>query len=229
MDIILLAGLWLRNTIWDDVAADLARCGHRPIVPSLPGVDDASTTAGLADQVDAVVAAVDGASRPMVVGHSAASSLAWIAADRRPETVDLAVLIGGFPTDDGGTYADFFETVDGVMPFPGWEPFEGPDSADLGAADRQRIVDGAVPVLERVSKGTVRLHDERRFSVPVLLVCPEYDPEQARGWIAGGDVPELAAASSVSYADIDSGHWPMVSRPAELAALLDRAALERGA
>ena len=37
-------------------------------------------------------------------------------------------------------------------------------------------------------------------------------------------MPELAKARQVDYADIDSGHWPMFTRPAELAALLAAAA-----
>lgn len=66
----------------------------------------------------------------------------------------------------------------------------------------------------------VRLTDERRFEVPVVVVCPEFTPAQARKWIDGGDVPELARARSVDFADIDSGHWPMISRPVELAQVL---------
>jgi len=227
MDLILLAGLWLPNTIWDDVAAELTRLGHRPIAPPLPGVDDGATGATLADQVATVVAAIDGAERPLVVGHSAASALAWVSADRRPDAVEQVVMIGGFPVADGGPYADFFETVDGVMPFPGWEPFEGPDSADLDAAARERLAALAVPVPEGVSKSTVDLRDLRRYEVPVVLVCPEFDAQQARTWIEEGELPELAAASNVTLVDIDSGHWPMISRPAELAALLDRVATGR--
>jgi hypothetical protein len=55
----------------------------------------------------------------------------------------------------------------------------------------------------------------------VALVCPEFTPEQARGWIDAGELPELAGARRLSLVDLDSGHWPMVSRPAELARLLD--------
>lgn len=224
MDIILIAGLWLEASVWDGVAAELRGYGHQPMPLELPGVADRSAAATFADQVAAVVAAVDGADRPMVVGHSAASSLAWVAADRRPQEVDRVVLVGGFPVTDGESYADFFETADGVMPFPGWGPFEGPDSADLDAAARDRLAAGMVAVPEGVSKGVVRLDDTRRFDVPVALVCPEYSPEQARGWITDGPIPELAAARHVSFLDIDSGHWPMVTRPAELARLLDTAA-----
>jgi pimeloyl-ACP methyl ester carboxylesterase len=70
----------------------------------------------------------------------------------------------------------------------------------------------------------VRLTDERRFEVPVLLVCPEFTPAQARKWIDAGEVPELARAGHVDFADIDSGHWPMLTRPAELAGILAAAA-----
>lgn len=223
MDIILISGLWLKQSIWADVAAELTRLGHNPIPLSLPGVDDATPTAALSDHVAAVVSAVDSADRPMVVGHSAACSLAWIAADQRPEAISGVVLIGGFPTDDGDAYADMFEPVDGLMLFPGWEPFEGPDSDDLDEAARQRFVDDAVGVPQGVSQGVVRLTDDRRFEVPTVLVCPEFDPDQARAWIDAGDVPELAAAKHLSYVDIDSGHWPMVTRPTELARLLDEA------
>jgi len=224
MDIILIAGLWLPRSIWDDVAAALRQHGHRPIPISLPGVDDSSTTATLEDQVAAVIAAVDAADHPMVVGHSAACTLAWMAADRRPDRIDGVVLIGGFPASNGDSYADFFEPIDGLMPFPGWEPFEGPDSADLDEEMRDEFASVAVPVVAGVSKGTVRLVDDRRFDVPVLAVCPEYTPDQARAWIASGDVPELERARRLSYVDIDSGHWPMLTKPAELADILADAA-----
>ena len=173
--------------------------------------------------MEAALAAVDAADRPMVVGHSAACGLAWMVADRRPDAIDRVVLIGGFPPSDGEAYADIFPAVDGVMPFPGWEPFEGPDAADLGPADRDRVASVAVAVPEGVSKGIVRLSDDRRFDVPVLMVCPEYTPDDARAWLEAGDLPELAQAKDVTYVDIDSGHWPMVTRPTDLARVLDGA------
>lgn len=224
MDIVLIAGLWLPSSIWSDVSDELERLGHRPLAVDLPGVDDGSVSATLADQVDAVVRAVDAVERPMVVGHSAACTLAWMAADRRSDAIDQVVLVGGFPADDGEVYADFFPTEEGGMAFPGWEPFEGPDSADLDQDARERIASLAVPVPEGVARGVVQLSDEGRFEIPVLLVCPEYSPDAARAWIAAGDVPELSFATQIRYVDIDSGHWPMVTRPAELAGILDAAA-----
>lgn len=221
MDIILMPGLWLKSTAWDEVAAELRRLGHNPVQVELPGTDDESTSATLDDQIAAALEAVDGANRPMVVGHSAASNLAWIVADRRPDSIHSAVLVGGFPTRDGDEYGTFFEIVDGVMPFPGWEPFEGPDSDDLDEGTRDRMAAGAVAVPAGVAEGVVRLTDERRYEVPVVMVCPEYSADDARGWVEDGEIPELAKAANVSYVNIDSGHWPMFSKPVELAAVLD--------
>lgn len=221
MDIVLVAGLWLDASAWAEVTPVLEDLGHRPRPVTLPGQGDGAASATLADQVAAVVAAVDAAEgRPMVVGHSAASSLAWLAADARPEKVGSVVLVGGFPAADGEPYADLFETVDGAMPFPGWEPFAGPDSDDLDEETRRRVAAAALAVPEQVTRGVVHLADERRYDVPVVLVCPEFTPAQAQEWIDAGELPELARAARVELVDLDSGHWPMFSRPAELARLL---------
>ncbi|MFG3223753.1 alpha/beta fold hydrolase [Kitasatospora sp. NPDC048194] len=225
MDILLIAGLWLDGSAWDDVVPELTALGHRPVPLTLPGQGDGVASATLDDQLEAVLAAVDAApGKPLVVGHSAASTLAWLAADRRPERVAKVALVGGFPAADGRPYADQFPVVDGAVPFPGWGPFEGADSADLDQQTRDRIASTAVPVPEAVARGVVRLTDERRFDVPVVLVCPEFAPAQAEEWIAAGASPELARAGRLAFVDLDSGHWPMVSRPRELARVLAEAA-----
>ncbi|GJF19899.1 MULTISPECIES: alpha/beta fold hydrolase [Streptomyces] len=225
MDILLVGGLWLDGSVWDRVASALAPLGHRPVPLTLPGQGDGAASATLDDQLAAVLAAVDAApGRCLVVGHSAACTLAWLAADRRPEQVAGIALVGGFPTGDGQPYADFFEVRDGVMPFPGWEAFDGPDAADLDAEARREFAAAAIPVPEGVARGVVRLADERRFEVPVVVVCPEFTPAQAREWITAGDAPELARAEHIGFADIDSGHWPMITRPADFARILAAAA-----
>ncbi len=221
MDIVLIAGLWLDAGVWDDVGRALETLGHRAVPVRLPGQDDGDASATLADQEAAVLAAVDAAGdRPLVVGHSAACGLAWLAADRRPDRVAAVALVGGFPVSDGERYADFFPAQDGLMAFPGWEPFEGPDAADLDDAARRAFEARAVPVPQGVSQGVVRLSDERRYDVPVVLVCPEFSPAEAREAVEGGQVPELTRARRLSYVDVDSGHWPMLTAPDELARVL---------
>lgn len=200
---------------------ELADRGHTARAVRLPGQGDGNRSATLADQIAEVMAAVDAAEgRPIVVGHSAASNLAWVAADTRPEKVGGVVLIGGFPTPDGKAYADLFPIEAGAMPFPGWGAFEGPDSADLDAARREAFERSAIPVPEGVARGIVHLRDERRFDVPVTLICPEFSPADARRWIEAGEIPELARARHVAFVDIDTGHWPMLTAPAALAEAL---------
>ncbi len=227
MDILLIAGLWLDRSVWDDVAGHLQAHGHRAVPVALPGQGDGNTSATLADQSAAVIAAVDAAAgRPMVVGHSAACSLAWLAADARPARISKVALIGGFPSADGKTYFDGLPVRDAAVPFPGWGEFEGPDSADLDDAAKRAIASSAIPVPEGVTRGVIRLADERRYDVPVVLICPEFTPAQARQWISHGEVPEVAKSRNLSFADIDSGHWPMISAPAELARILAQEAGE---
>ena len=226
MDIILIPGLWLNGgSAWADVATAINAGDHRAVPLTLPGQGDGSTSATLDDQVAAVLTAVDAApDQVVVVGHSAASTLAWLAADARPEKVAQVVFIGGWPNPDGELYADFFEMQNGSMPFPGWGPFEGPDSADLDDEAKRDFESSAVPVPEAVARGVIRLTDERRYDVPALLVCPEFTPDQAKEWVAAGDLPELGKAKHLQYVDIDSGHWPMFTKPTELAELLLAAA-----
>ena len=75
---------------------------------------------------------------------------------------------------------------------------------------------------DEVARGIVTYTTEARFEIPTVMVCPEYSPADAQRWIGGGDVPELTRAAHLSYEDIDSGHWPMLTRPVELAEIIGR-------
>jgi pimeloyl-ACP methyl ester carboxylesterase len=225
MDILLIAGLWLDGSVWDTVAARLETLGHHAVPITLPGQGDGNAAATLADQQASVVAAVDAAAgKPMVVGHSAASTLAWLAADAQPGQVGEVVMIGGFPSPPGTEYNSSFPIAGGVMGFPGWGAFEEPDFADLDDAAKRALESAAIGVPEAVARGVVTYTDERRYDVPVLLVCPEYSAADAQEWIKAGQVAELPKAKDVSFVDIDSGHWPMITQPDELARLLSQAA-----
>ena len=181
MDIVLVAGLWLDGSAWDLVVPELERLGHRPHPVTLPGQGDGTPDATLQDQVDAVLAAVDACEAPvLVVGHSAACTLAWCAADGRPTRVARVAMIAGFGRPDGAPYAVTFPVVDGVIDFPGWEPFEGDLSDDVPAELKERLARDAVSVPGRAALGIVRLTDARRHRVPVTVVCPEFTPAEAR-------------------------------------------------
>ncbi|WP_200958233.1 alpha/beta fold hydrolase [Nocardioides sp. Soil805] len=126
MDIVLIAGLWFDHSAWDLVVPEVERLGHRPRPVTLPGQGDGALVATLDDPVAAVAAAVDRCDAPvLVVGLSAACSLAWCAADARPDQASRVAMIGGFGRPEGEPYAAAFPVVDGLVSFPRWWSLRG--------------------------------------------------------------------------------------------------------
>ena len=131
MDIILIPGLWLTASSWDDVVPALRDAGHTPHPLTLPGVGAPESDVGLADWVDAVVAEVDSIDGPLVlVGHSGGGNVAWAAAEQRADRIRRVVLVDTTPPPPGAEISEF-PVVDGVIPFPGWDFFDAEDTADL--------------------------------------------------------------------------------------------------
>ena len=229
VDIVLIPGLWLDGSCFDDVVVELQALGHRATALTLPGQGDGSTTATLDDQLATVLVAVDGVpGRPLLVGHAFAGSLAWMAADRRPRKVAGVIFLGDYPWSDGVSYAGYFEQTGSVMPFPGWDVWDSAQTADLDAGTRHRIEAATHPMPARVARGVVQLYDEQRFDVPVTLVCLEMTPAMARSDIEGEEAPELERARYLQLVDLDSGSWPMYSAPAQLGRIIADVAKDRG-
>ena len=228
-DVVLVPGLWLQGSTWDAVVPHLERAGHRARPLTLPGTDPDGGRAGIGttEQVAAVVAAVDETPEgvPVVlVGHSMGSAVVHGAVDARPERVARAVYVGGFPASSGRPPASGFGTDGDDLPFPGWDAMDDADVRDLDEPTRATVQAAMVPSPAGLTTDPLVLGDERRFAVPVTMVCPEFTPDQVREWVADGDLPELAAVHDVDYVDLDSGHWPQVTRPAELAEAIAAAA-----
>src|SRR3546814_13475379 len=105
MQIILVPGLWLNGSTWNDVVPLLEAAGHHPLALTLPGMESKDADrAGitLADHVSSVVAALDAADEPvLLVGHSAGCGIAHAALDARPGKVAGILPVGGFPAAAG--------------------------------------------------------------------------------------------------------------------------------
>lgn len=225
MDIILIPGLWLNGDSWERVTSRLRDAGHRVVALSPPGHDGESphgVTYG--DFVADIVTEIDTASAPaMLVGHSAACAAAWAATDRRPRRVAKVLLVGGFPIPDNSVLLDGFESNDdGLLPFPGWQAFDGPDSADLDEGARSWLEGHMSPAPADYALGRQTLANLERYDVPVVMVCPEFSADDVRNWIAEGFAPvaELLHLNRLSYVDLGSGHWPQASCPDDLARVI---------
>lgn len=231
MDIVLVPGLWLSGASWDAVTPTLEQAGHRVRALTLPGMESQDARRSgitLADHVAAVVAAIDEAdSRVLLVGHSLGSAIAHAAVDARPDKVARAVYVGGFPAADGEALLTGLPAEHGEVAMPDWaEVGEEANIVDFDAETLARFYAEAIPAPEQVLAGPQRLStDERRYEVPVTAVCPEYTAEDLRGWVADGEVSELAKTRHVDYVDLPGGHWPQLTQPDRLArVILDAAA-----
>lgn len=225
MDIILVPGLWLDASSWDDVVPALERAGHTVRPLTMPGVGapaGESAEIGIADWVDAVVDEIDaGAGLVVLVGHSGGGNVVYGAADARPERIARIVFVDTFPPGDGGSIWEF-PIVDGVIPFPGWDFFEEPEIADLDEATRARAAAATRSVPARVPTDPLRLGDERRRLVPATMLTGTVPEADIREYIAAAPdwAAELAAVKDLEIVELHSGHWPQFSKPDELASAI---------
>jgi pimeloyl-ACP methyl ester carboxylesterase len=224
MDIILIPGLWLDGSSWDDVVPILEQAGHRAHPMTLPGMDskDADRSAiTLRDHVDAVVAeidAIDEADEVVLVGHSGGGAIAHAAVDARPDRITRVIYVGGFPTGDGHAVADGYPAVNGDVPLPDWSDFDDEELIDLDDELRVAFRERAIPSPEHVTRDPQQLSDDRRYDVPITVISTEFTSEMLRDWIGQGLAPvqEFTKIREVEYVDLPTGHWPQFSRPHEL-------------
>lgn len=228
MDIILIPGLWLDASSWEDVIPALEEAGHRAHPLTLPGLGQPapdSSEIGIAEWIAAAVAAVDAVSGDVVVvGHSGGGNVAWGVADARPDRVNRVIFVDTVPPPPGSGISEF-EVVDGVVPFPGWDFFPDEDVLDLDAATRSRTAPLTRSVPARVPTDGIVLEDPARHRIPVTLLMGGLDQptfeEMIEQWGAYAD--EYRAIDDAEVVRIGSGHWPQFSLPARLGALLNAA------
>ena len=226
MEIVLIPGLWLDGSSWDEVVPALEQAGHRTHAVTLPGMESGAADRAditLRDHVDAVVEVIDSldpaSGKVVLVGHSGGGAIAHAAVDARPERVARVVYVDSWPLGDGGVINDGFPSRNGEVPLPDWSLFEEEDLVDLDEELRTAFRDRAIPSPVHVASDRQRLSDERRHDVPVTVIACEFPSAKLREWMAQGEpsLRELARVRDVDYVDLPTGHWPQFTRPAELA------------
>jgi pimeloyl-ACP methyl ester carboxylesterase len=226
MDFVLIPGLWLDGSSWDEVVPFLRQAGHRTHAMTLPGMgsihaDRSQIT--LRDHVNAVTEVIDSITSAggtvVLVGHSAGGAIAHAALDARPDRVARVIYVGGFPTGDGDALAADLPATDGEVPLPDWAGFDDEELVDLDEAARTKFRSRALPSPVRVTRDPQRLTDRRRYDVPVAVICTEFTADMLRAWIEQGLAPvrEFRNIRDVEYVDLPTGHWPQFTKPRELA------------
>jgi pimeloyl-ACP methyl ester carboxylesterase len=225
MDIILIPGLWLDGSSWDEVVPVLEQAGHRAHPLTLPGMqskDADRSEITLRDHVDAVIGVIDSldpaGGKVVLAGHSGGGLIAHAAADARPDRVAHVLYVDSVPAGDGQPINSELPAEGGEVPLPDWELFDDEDLFDLDDELRTAFRERAIPSPLHVVRDPQRLSDSRRYDVPVTVIACEFPSEMLREWIAEGHpyVQELAKIRNVSYVDLPTGHWPQFTRPQDL-------------
>ena len=195
---------------WHLVEAELRDRGHESVAPDLPIEDDA---AGLARYTDVVIEAIGDRKDVVVVGQSFGGYIAPLVAERIGAR--LIVLIAGMVPQPGETADEMFRTT-------GWEPQPLDDPSPIAVFYHDVPPELAEEALT---------HERRQSDTPGL------EPWPLASW---PDIPTRAIVGrndrffppdwqrtvirdrlGITPDEIDSGHCPALSRPRELAELLD--------
>jgi len=222
--IVLVPGFWLGAWAWNDVAAALRADGLDVTAVTLPGLESPGADRSaitLSDHIEAICQAAAATGVPVVLAvHSGAGVSGYAASDRIPGQIAALVYVDSGPAT--GPLEPDFEAAE--LPLPSWQELEAGGSSLAGLSDEQLAAfrEGAVAEPGAALRESPRLGDERRLDVPTTVVCSSMSSDQIRAAVEAGHpwVGELAKLRSVSYVDLPTGHWPMWSRPRELAAIL---------
>ena len=229
--VVLVPGFWLGAWAWDDVVGPLRAAGlvpHAMTLPGLASVDDDRSVVTLEDHVRYVVHLVE--SLPpgvLLVGHSGGGALVGEVVDRVPERVRRAVYVDSGPLEDGAALFPDLPPGAVEIPLPAWADLEaaGTSAEGLDDAMRAEFRVRAVPHPAGPAREPVRVSNPRRLAVPVTAICSSL-PSQVLRTLAHPGPPLRTELGDfdVTYVDVPTGHWPMLSRPAELAAAIIAAA-----
>jgi pimeloyl-ACP methyl ester carboxylesterase len=221
--IVLVPGFWLGAWAWDEVAGTLRADGLEVTAVTLPGLEsiDADRSAiTLNDHVDAICTAVRASGRPVVlVVHSAAGAPGYAVTDRMPELIAAMVYVDTAPAK--GAFDPKFTATE--LELPSKEELEQNENLEgLSLEQLDTFRRRAIPQPGAALRDALELTNEARRDVASTIVCTGYTSaqfkefaKQGHAWIAG--LPELR---NVTYVDLPTSHWPMWSRPKDLAEII---------
>jgi pimeloyl-ACP methyl ester carboxylesterase len=225
--IVLVPGFWLGAWAWDEVAETLRAEGLDVTALTLPGLESADadrSSIAFSDHVDAIVDAVDAAGVPVVLAvHSGTGASGYAASDRIPEKIAAMVYVDSGPATaalDSGFEGD-------ELPLPSPEDLAREENLD-GLSDAQLATfrDRAVPQPGGPLREAPELGNPARLDIRSVVVCSSSTSNEIKAAVQEGEawVGGLAELRDVTYVDLPTSHWPLWSRPRELAAIIAAAA-----
>jgi pimeloyl-ACP methyl ester carboxylesterase len=227
MDFVLVHGAYHGAWCWDLLVPELERRGHRAVSIDLPVYDP---SAGAAEYAAVVADAIgSGGGKPVVVGHSMGGLVIPLVAALRP--VRRLVFLAGMLPSQGVSLADQrkAEPIDGLVP-PTTAEFTdlGDDVWALGPNTATELFfHDAPPDVAAWAAARLRPQAYRFMTEPSPLAAwPKVESDYIvcrEDRALNPDWGRRAARErlGIEAIEIDGGHSPFLTRPAELAAILD--------
>ncbi|WUI03340.1 alpha/beta hydrolase [Spirillospora sp. NBC_00431] len=239
---VLVPGYWLGAWAWDEVAASLRAAGHDVHAVTLTGMAEREGEAAPDVDVDTHTADIlkvvedGGLTGVVLVAHSGANMAATAAADRVPDRIARIVYVDTGPMPTGMAGIDFHDpesraalekqvAEEGAgwrIPVPPFDPDADPGNlagltAEHLAVMRER---GTPQPFGTATQPAAR--PDPLPGTPRTLIATTI-PLAAVRQMAGDGHPVFSMMSGPgwTYRELPTGHWPMFSKPRELAALLD--------
>ena len=223
--IILIAGHWLGAWAWDEVLEHLKTDHPHAIAMTLPGLDahdPERATKTLDAQAEAIMGAITqhGNQPAILVAHSGANAPVSLVMDRYPELVLRVVWVDSGPVATGSVFApDLPEELE-ELPLPPFDVLAQQASLEgLSAEVLQQFRARAVPEPGPVLRQPVELTNDARRRVRTTMVCCSIPGAQVLELAQTGHpmFTEIANLEHLDVIDLPTGHWPMWSRPRDLA------------
>ncbi|MGW5642769.1 alpha/beta fold hydrolase [Saccharopolyspora sp. NPDC003752] len=233
--IVLVPGFWLGAWAWDDVTRELRELGHDVHAVTLPGLADRAAEAGPEVGVETHIADLVGLIEDndlrevVLVGHSGGNVPVTGAADRVPDRVARVVYVDAGPMPSGMAVLDsnppevqeeWRKAVEAEG--DGWRlPLPEFGVEDLaGLSDEQLARMRAMSTPQPFATATQPLRRPDAVpDVPISVIASTFTPEEVKALVDAG-IPMFALLAGADLHHLPTGHWPMFSRPADLAAML---------
>lgn len=223
---VLVPGAWLGAWAWHDVTADLRERGHDVYPLSLTGLGERShlfnPRVGLDTHIEDIVNLVESEGLRDVILVAASYSGAPVtgAADRLGDRLSRVVWVDSAPFGDGMGMSSF--TPPEVLgddplyyPFPGGAAIAaGPDGRGLTTEHAALMDERADPHPRKTYTDVLSLKGGQTAR-NVLVAC-----DSTRALVAAGLPILMFFGDDYDRFDLETGHWPMLSAPHELAEVL---------
>ena len=241
-NIVLVPGFWLGSWAWHAVARALRRQGHEVFPMTLTGVADkkhlGSPDVNLDTHMWDVVNFIEyeGLADVVLVGHSYAGLVITAVADRLAPKLSRLVYVDTAPLPHGVSLVEFYPpdlrkiyrqrvAMDGDgwrLPFPPWEELDKIGMAkDLDEELRSVLQGRATDMPFGVAKQPVTLVGQARDRLPKTAIwCTSSSRQVTQLVESGNPMFRELVGDEWTFIDLPTGHWPMFSKPKELAELL---------